>query len=227
MTFNYYRLFRSSRLRDELERLNIEFTPLEKIFLIYHSNLRMDIKEEVLSDIMNEDGYLVITSENASGCEGVWGMRLDDILKTYLKDRHQLLDRLMKDEPRVYYTADIEYSYKNFDDKEYATVKLPGYYATYNECKNALNKYFETMPEISNTCQGFTIEKRFFNPSDSIYDDAVIFATFNAGWTISSIEEIGTGLSSCPDPDVEFMKQLDFDFLTPYKTTFRSERDYI
>ena len=62
----------------------------------------------------------------------------------------------------------------------------------------------------------FYVEKTYFDTIESPYEDSVIYNTYNEKGELLNVEEICSGIIEYPNPDVEYIKQLQFDFLTPY-----------
>ena len=215
MAFDYWSCFKPSRIRNELKRNGYEFSPLEKAYLVYNSNFTFDMKENAFKEIIKDYGDLLLSSENVPTCREVYDLSLGDMLKKYLDDRLKLVMKLKSIEPRTFYKA---WYHMNIPvhDRDNETLTIPGYSATYDECIKRAEKFKSNNPHMFSHSYVFYVEKTYLDTIESPYDDSVIYCSYNEKGELLNVEEICSGIIDYPDPDVEFIKQLQFDFLTPY-----------
>jgi len=215
MAFNYWSCFKPSRIRDELKGNGYEFSPFEKVYLVYNSNFTFDKKEKAYEEVIKVYGDLLLSSDNVPGCREVHGLSLRTVLKKYLDDRLKLVMKLKSIEPRTFYKA---WYHMNIPvhDRDNDTLTIPGYSAKYDECIERAETFKSNNPHMFSHSYVFYVEKTYLDTIESLYDDSVIYCSYNEKGELLNVEEICSGIIDYPDPDVEFLKQLHFDFLTPY-----------
>lgn len=62
----------------------------------------------------------------------------------------------------------------------------------------------------------FYMYRDFLGLLESSYDDSVIYSSYNEKGELLTVDEVCSGIVEYPDSDVEFLKQMYFDFLTPW-----------
>ena len=216
MAFDYWNCFKQSKMRDELKKKGYDFSPLEKVYLAYNSSSTFEKKEKAFKEIIRNSGDVLLSSENAPGCTEVYGLSLGEMLQKYLDDRLKIVLKLKSIEPRTLYKAWYHNSISVYAETDDATVTIPGYSATYDECIEKAKKFKSKNPQMFSKSFELYVEKTYFDAIESSYDDSVIYCSYNEKGELLTVDEVCSGIVEYPDPDVELLKQLYYEFMIPW-----------
>lgn len=225
MAFDYYSCFKISRVRDALKDSGFKFTAMEKLYLVYNCNKTYREKLSAYEEIIRENGYIVITEYDAHVSNEVYDYTLGSLLRKYIEDREKLLIKFKSSEPKSFYR--LQFTDDKYNSEDSGLGQMPGYFNDLNECKSTFEKYVNLMARSIGEIQKIYINKCYYETEYSPYDDSVIYCTYNKDFELLSVDEVATGFVDYPDPDVELLKQLDFEFLTPKRSKYGMAEDNI